>query len=372
MFNGFGGLDDLLDRISIRLQLSQKQYELAERRYNDVGKWLAAKESKLANVFLQIYPQGSLKTRTTVRPIHQQEYDLDLICELQLDWRKNDPVHVLKFVEERLKEEEKYAAIIKSKARCIRLDYPGEFHLDVVPACPIIERENGYVMIPDKEVKDWRDSNPKGYADWFENQSTMQMVVEKAAAIEPLPEPESVKEKPPLKRVVQLMKRFRDIYFKENQESAPASILLTTLAGKKYRGQASIKNALSEIVAGIRRDIAMANGRLLIFNPANTTEELSERWKNDPELYEEFVEWVKQFDQIWMEINQSIGLQKISKLLGQMFGEEITEYAIKEQAEFVEAARKKRILRATPAGLIVTKENAGKTILPNTFYGSAK
>ena len=76
------------------------------------------------------------------------------------------------------------------------------------------------------------------------------MLLEKRADIKPLPSDDNI-EKPPLKRAVQLIKRYRDVYFEENADSAPISIVLTTLAGQIYKGQSSVYKAISDILEGI-------------------------------------------------------------------------------------------------------------------------
>jgi len=72
-------LDDLLDRIGKKLQISPTQHQLAEERYKSIGRWLEADGSLLAPFNPVIYSQGSLRIGTTVRPRGRQEYDLDLV-----------------------------------------------------------------------------------------------------------------------------------------------------------------------------------------------------------------------------------------------------------------------------------------------------
>jgi len=80
-------LDDLLERICSKLQITPAQHQIAQDRYETIGSWLAAEESLLARFGPVIYPQGSLRIGTTVRPRTGEEFDLDLVCEVQLDWR---------------------------------------------------------------------------------------------------------------------------------------------------------------------------------------------------------------------------------------------------------------------------------------------
>src|SRR6266550_5570474 len=102
-------LDDLLDRIGEKLEISPTQHRLAEERYKTIGQWLEANESLLAPFNPVIYPQGSLRIGTTVRPRGRQEYDLDLVCRLLINWCSiANPVTLLDAVEHRLRQHDIY------------------------------------------------------------------------------------------------------------------------------------------------------------------------------------------------------------------------------------------------------------------------
>src|SRR5436190_295449 len=75
-------LDDLLHRLCIGLQLSPTDYKLAVEHYQAIGRYLQAEGSPIAKYDPDIYPQGSLRIGTTVKPRGRQEFDLDLVCEL--------------------------------------------------------------------------------------------------------------------------------------------------------------------------------------------------------------------------------------------------------------------------------------------------
>ena len=68
---------------------------------------------------------------------------------------------------------------------------------------------------------------------------------------------------------MQLIKRYRDVYFEENADSAPISIVLTTLAGQIYKGQSSVYKAISDILEGILMNLPSDGKRLIVLNPTN-------------------------------------------------------------------------------------------------------
>src|SRR5439155_4403350 len=67
------------------LDIPDHLYENAVVEYEDVGNWLADETSALASYVPEIYPQGSFRLGTVVRPIvHEDEYDIDLVCQLRI------------------------------------------------------------------------------------------------------------------------------------------------------------------------------------------------------------------------------------------------------------------------------------------------
>ena len=60
-----------------QLDISTELYELAVLKYEEVGNWLG----KTGGPGWEIYPQGSFRLGTVVRPAGEQaEYDIDLVC----------------------------------------------------------------------------------------------------------------------------------------------------------------------------------------------------------------------------------------------------------------------------------------------------
>jgi hypothetical protein len=365
-------LDDLLHRIGRKLQISPTQHQLAEERYEAIGRWLETKESPLAVFAPVIYPQGSLRIGTTVRPRGRQEYDLDLVCQLLIDWLKiSNPVALLDAVEERLRQHDVYKKMIERKNRCIRINYANEFHLDILPACPDIVSCPNCVVVPDRNAEDWRASNPKGYAAWFESrQDLLKAVV--TERVEPLPIHEPFEAKATLQRVVQLLKRWRDIAYAKNLDLAPVSIVLTTLAAQHYGGERSVNEALTNVLDGIVASLsANGKGRLIVLNPTNPREDLSERWDEVPDAYNAFVSGIISFRKAWNNITQQYGIPSVSAGLTALFGEEITKSVVTEQAETIEKFRReKKLAVQRSSGILAAASPSSHLIKPNTFHGS--
>ena len=95
------------------MQLTNSQYQDAERSYRAVGEWLSAPGSQLRAYDPDIIPQGSMALGTTVKPRQREEFDVDLICRLNIDWTRVGPTSVYTLVAERLCEHETYRKMLR-------------------------------------------------------------------------------------------------------------------------------------------------------------------------------------------------------------------------------------------------------------------
>lgn len=360
-------LDELLLRICSKLQLTPTQQAMAEDRYLAAGRWVAAEGSPLYRYNPQIFPQGSLRIGTTVKPLAQEEFDLDFVLQLEMDWRQ--PILVLDEVEARFRAHDTYRDMIERKNRCIRLNYRNDFHMDVLPARPDRTASGTCLLVPDRELSTWMPSNPKGFAAWFESREAFRRLLKKVA-IEPLPGAETVADKSPLQLAVQLWKRLRDIEFRQRPDLAPVSIVLTTLAGLHYKGEQSVYEALLMILAGTLSSLP-SSGRLSVCNPSNPKEDLADRW-NSPEAYQAFVKFTQELFSRWQRLPQTVGVDQTAVTLKLLFGEKVTVAAVRDHAVALERKRSAQELAVRRnTGLITTvATSAAVPVKRNTFFGS--
>lgn len=321
-------LDYLLAQVARELQITPQQYALAVEHYKAVGVWLAAPDSPLARFKPWVYPQGSMALETTVRPRSREEYDLDLVCQMLVTGLSAMEVYYL--VYNRIAAHGTYGQMLEPMNRCARLVYAHNFHLDIIAAEPDATRGGTAIRVPDRELKSWTPSNPLGYVGWFteRSQPTFEGLRRK---INPLPQPTQADEKPALTIAVQLMKRRRDMVCDE--DTAPRSIVLTTLAGEHYSGTDCVFTALSQIVAGIQQRIAAAHpGRITVSNPANPSEEFCESF-NGAGCYEAFKWFIGQLAHDLARIGAARGIHELKKILAETFGENVVEKAVRSYAE---------------------------------------
>jgi len=364
-------LDDLLWRIATKLQITPTQHRTAEERYTAIGKWLEADGSALQVARPAIYAQGSLQIGTTVRPYNWTEYDVDLVCELQLDWQRiARPIGLLDAVEARLRQHKLYEPMVEKKRRCIRVNYSGEFHLDVIPACPNPAAGVGCLVVPDREAQGWRASNPRGYAAWFESRAKL-FFSQLAERVSPPPSWAPADAKPPLKILVQLLKRWRDLAYSKEPKYSPPSILLTTLVGHLYQGEQSIGLSLALTLERILLAIEASKPRMVVVNPSNGHEDLSERWNSEAE-YALFCARIREFHATWTQLRQQRGIPQVAAVLEKLFGEDVTNYALTEYASDLSKARSQGQLTAKKGSGMLGAFTSGSVVQvrPNTFYGA--
>ena len=344
-------INTIFIKICEKLSLSQTLHKKLIEHYRSVSEYLTSCEGLND---LEIYPQGSVAIGTTIKPIGQEEYDLDFVCEKDIS-----PFDLFRIIKENLKNNERYTNIVEEKKRCIRINYNGNFHLDILPARP---DQNGLnktsILIPDKELKNLAPSDPKGYSFWFNQKSDSQTRVDKTVI--PLPQYQETIYKSSLQHTVQLIKRHRDIFFKSRPDQSPPSIILTTLCGEYYVNQGNILKSIAYIADNIKnRDVKE------VYNPVNPKELLSEKWRENPELYNKFKDWIETLNSDLEILEKEEKLKKETLL--RMFGERITQpiFDELEGREGIHSNRKK--LSISSAGILSASNN--NSIPHNTFYG---
>ena len=199
--NTAGSLNQILAKAVTALDIPDHVYEDATLKYEDIGAWLTTEDSDLKPYSPEIYPQGSFRLGTVVRPIsNEDEYDIDLVCYLILDKDQTTQKNLKEMVGDRLKKRADLATMLEPLRRCWRLSYPAQdamphFHLDILPSIPNRERPPTGILLTDTDLVRWQKSNPKAYADWFYERMKARFLEKRAelaesfkASIEEIPE----------------------------------------------------------------------------------------------------------------------------------------------------------------------------------------
>jgi hypothetical protein len=359
----------VIDNMVKLLELPDSAYDKARERYEDLGDWFDRDESAVSENNPHIFPQGSFRLGTGIRPLDEsEEYDLDLACKLRGGITKDSHTQetLKKLIGIELEAYRKARGIkseLEPKHRCWRLEYQDDlsFHMDIVPCIPADEkrrkailesirktgldeyvagsasqttisitddRHEGYKHICD----DWNISNPEGYAKWFEyrmNPQQTRILLEKAQ-VDDVP---LFKRKTPLQRVIQILKRHRDNWSKDNPNSKPISIIITTLAARAYNGETDIVEAIGNVLEKMGGLVKPTRPR--VPNPVDPEEDFADRWYRQDCLHlrleKNFNDWLLQARTDFQHITSTTDTEFLCEQIEEKFSLRVNESELKKQ-----------------------------------------
>jgi hypothetical protein len=364
-------LSMLLDGAVEVLDISPDLYGDAVKRYEEVGDWLA----EHGNPGLKIYPQGSFRLGTVVRPNRTTgEYDIDLVCLLPLQRQSITQELLKQRVGDQLaaylrwKQEQGHRdgpTELIARRRCWTLVYPG-FHLDVLPSIPDEEHLPTGILLTDKELREWQHSNPIGYAEWFRRRSELARVIleKRHANVAGVPDWQF---RMPLQRVVQILKWHCMIMFKDDLDNRPPSILITTLAGRAYAGQEDLFTATRSVLEGMPNFIEDRRGEWWVANPAHEGENFTDKWNEYPERRKAFHAWLDEITTTMSELAQlqGKGAQAVFERIVKSFDRDPAQRSFERYAATMSAATD---IRMGPTGRL-SPTVAGPRKSKHTFDG---
>lgn len=207
----------------------------------------------------EIYAQGSYSTDTMVKPLTSAqgggkagEYDIDIVVE-RPTWA--GAIDALNKVADVVEDDGIYGrmTIDRSKNSCVRIEYAADgngvgFHIDLVPT----KNTEGFRSVPDRESDEWKPSDAKRFADWFNEQAEQNQGIRQIALI---------------------IKRLRDL---NGLTDSIKSILVLTLVVNGYYANDTIMGDLLSVLDGIITKLPDDTAAPLIANPVNVGENLGE------------------------------------------------------------------------------------------------
>lgn len=371
----------IMDKIGEKLDITSSQFDKAKDRYEKVGKWLAEGEYCLISKKIclkdgEIYPQGSLKLETAVKPLSGEEFDVDLVFFIpNVSTNDIEPTELNRLLGDRLRLHPQYKNMMEQLKRGWRITYADEFHLDITPSIANhTEPHNASELVPDRKIQNWKPSNPKEYAEWFDNVSKQMPSILQKRVYEAMDAsisafPDNPRKKALLKRYVQLFKRHRDVMF-QGKENKPISIILTTLATHSYLdciGRFTYDNELdllNDTLKNMPNFIDGHEGNYKIMNPKTTYENFAERWNEVPLKKKAFDKW-HQDAVSFFETLQTItnGQHKIFESLEIQFGKSPVKAVYDELTNRVDTFRNQGILN-------VGFGTGAYPVKKNTFFGN--
>ncbi len=394
----------ILDELGDNLDISETQFDAAVKSYNAIGGWLTGDDSLLKPYHPEVKPQGSMIIGTTVKPVHpDDDIDIDLVCELSgknPSWTQKD---LKRIVRDQLEKHKTYESLLAPEGRrCWTLEYRNNsdrsdrYHMDILPA--IIS--GGYKMVfeklfsqrdlgntdslqisitdrtlfnyaSEKSSELWLKSNPFGYARWFIDRATITTtkLFSLNEAVKPVPKYQ--RNKFPLQKVVQILKRHRDLMFDGDTEK-PISVIITTLAGYAYRKETNVYDALVNVINTMDSYIQTklgANNKQYKFigNPVNLSENFADRWIQTPAKEAKFYKWLDAVKRDVSELSSQRGGLLVEHMSRSFGAAEVTK-------TFSNIGNRTKDMTARGETRFDTKlgiaAGASNIIKPHTFYGT--
>lgn len=372
---------DILDKVAEDINITEAMFDSAESEYKNMGAWI---DKNTPQYNIDIYPQGSFALGTVVRPIDREdEYDIDLVCEFSKNYGLD--AQELKSKVQSIITKYKHCESITEKRRCWQITYQDSlhFHMDIIPA---VFRGN-YIDITDKKDSgnyEYMGSNPKGYSAWFKDKehavylmiresimrSRQQTIYD--STIEPIKE---YKIRTPLQKAVQLLKRHRDVMFKDdNNNCKPISIIITTMAAQLYKSETNVLDTLITIINASEdfyQSLKCSN-EYYLSNPSYTgpdKENLANKWNEHPERAEAFHKWLQKlrtdFD---LEKLQKMSLVELGHYIQVLFGQSTGNRVFNLIAEDIRSGIRDNTYKIDKTAATISKDGT-KTIPPTHHHG---
>lgn len=296
-------------------------------------------DEELKDLFLDFYPQGSYSTNTGIKPKNDGEFDVDAILLLELDEGK-EPKETLDWIAKRIKSHKEFEDRVKVKDRCVRINYAGDFHVDIVPAMPYGDA----IKIPSKKEGEWCETNPAGFTDWCNdiNRTTDGYFA----------------------KIIKIMKHWRDD--KVGKDTAPKSILLTTLIGNSFVKKSSIAETLVETLKSLIDELEslVDKDEIFVENPSLDDENLARDW--DHTKTERFLKKIKTLkgdcEDALNDPDKDSSIEKWQDIFGKSYFPSSLGEA-KDMADKIS----KGLVKVAPAGFLNSEH--GSKIRDHRFYG---
>lgn len=256
-------VDDFESFLRTEVNLNQTRLDRLQNSVNAIENFLAG-QATISPRFLDMIPAGSWAHRTIIKPVGEyDEFDGDVLLyvEENADWQAKDYIEELYAA---FRTSDTYKSKAQKKTRCVRIDYAGDFHVDVVP---YLERFGSHYITnrlePENEGR-FEASNPEAFSAWIDERQR----ASNGSFV----------------KVVRLLKYLRDY---KNTFSCK-SIILTTLLG----------NELNPVIAELRpddyKDVPTTLHTLLqalatslpenmpaVMDPAGTGDNFTDRYKDE-------------------------------------------------------------------------------------------
>jgi hypothetical protein len=157
------------------------------------------------------------------------------------------------------------------------------------------------------------------------------------------------------------------LFFAEDTDNRPPSILLTTLAGRAYKGDDDLFTAVRNVLVAMPLFIEKRNGQWWVSNPAHEGENFTDKWNEYPERRQAFLAWFQEITTIMdnLALTESKGLHVVYSQLIKSFAPGPVMHSFASYGARMKAPTSQRM---SATGLL-SATATGPRRKPNTNYG---
>ena len=371
-------IDAMYRKIAAEIEISDAQAEKAKESYEAVWNYL---NNNIKQYDVRIFPQGSFMLGTVIKPISDKdEYDIDLVATI--DNKFTSAKDLKNIVGDVLKTSNRYSEKVEEGKRCWTIQYSesANYHMDILPTMKSDTYfQNKKLIMTHKEDEnsdyEFRQTNPEAYYDWFvkrieeeKKKLTEEYAIRNKIEIVEVPE---YKIKTTLQIAIEILKRYRDIKFKDTPDIKPISIILTTLMARIYTGKENVYELIEkfskEYVLYLEKD---ENGNVLIQNPVNENENFADKWPSNPERKEAFFKFMDnlKYDLVTNKVLLEGNIREQADAYKKLFGENMVNKVYENIAQKTREEREKSNMYLKENGNLTT-EKTNITVRNHNFYG---
>lgn len=296
------------------VNLNQSRLDTLQKKVDAIESFVEA-DATFSDMFLDVIPTGSWAHRMIIRPVcADDEFDADILLyvEEQDGWQPKDYIEKLY---SSFHNSGAYGSCAQRKTRCVRIDYTGDFHVDVVP---YLERGGDNVITNRAEPKDegrFEVSHPEAFSEWIDERQR----VTSGTFI----------------KVVRLIKYLRDY----KNTFTCVSIILTTLLGDEVNEieasyspalYADIPSALVTLLGKLASSLPVSMPAVM--DPAGSGDNFTDRY-GDTWNYENFRNCIIMYADKAQKAYDETDRETAIKLWREVFGDDFKPGALESASK---------------------------------------
>jgi hypothetical protein len=347
--------DALLMDVARRIQLSKTKHETAETNFRALCQYVDREGSPLQGKVIECYSGGSFATGTAIASrVAKNQHDVDVVIEL--DVPANSPPDImlgLLFEAINGDPDSRYHGMVTQNSRCITVKYTDGTAVDLMPVARLAGQPEraGNLFHYKKDAGETyhKPVNPWAFAkefnervevdqDFYKSFTGRRLLVEgtvEKAETQPMPDHVPTEEKSPRVVALQLIKRNRDIAFREparRNMRKPPSVVLAAIALDAGAVAPSLIDEVINVANAIRTKLREKTGprrTVVVRNPAYAPDVFTDRWPENEQAQDLFDADLRRLTiELYRLRNEDLSMSEKSDILKHLFGETAASYAI--------------------------------------------